>query len=98
MDHDTAATSYTIERYMLGERSERDRDQFEEHFFDCAECAGHVRSFSQFAANARLVLAEPLTQTDVVATREKKPGWLDGFRLWQLRPAYGLCLSALVVL
>ncbi|HTM51278.1 MAG TPA: zf-HC2 domain-containing protein [Bryobacteraceae bacterium] len=94
MEHDIAATTYTLERYVLGELSEADRDLFEEHYFDCAECAGHLRDFSQFSAGARTVLAgQPrVFQAD-------KPGWLDRFRLSWPRPAFAaLCLPALVVL
>ena len=31
------------ERYLLGELTDAERDQFEEHFFDCSACADDVR-------------------------------------------------------
>ena len=81
MDHETATKNYTVERYMLGELPEPDRDQFEEHFFNCPECADHVRSYSQFSANAIPVLAE-MDQANPAATPEKKRSWFEGFSLW----------------
>jgi hypothetical protein len=92
VEHDIATTSYTLERYVLGELSESDRDLFEEHYFDCAECAGQVRDFSEFATGARAVLAGQRRFP------HDKPGWLDPLRLFWRRPAFAaLCLSALVV-
>lgn len=42
------------ERYILGEMDGRERDAFEEHFFDCSECATAVRDTVKIAATVRL--------------------------------------------
>jgi len=44
MDHRGAVSTLASERYILGEMSERERHLFEEHFFDCPECADDVRT------------------------------------------------------
>jgi hypothetical protein len=53
MDHHEATKSMTAERYTLGELSPEERDAFEEHFFDCTECADEVRDAAKFAAGVR---------------------------------------------
>jgi hypothetical protein len=58
MDHDDAIRSRYAERYVTGELSPEERDGFEEHFFDCPECAEEVRWEQIFAANARAVARE----------------------------------------
>ena len=43
MTHSDATESSAAERYMLDEMSELERHAFEEHYFDCADCADEVR-------------------------------------------------------
>ena len=57
MEHDWATRLVAAERYLLGELSDAERDQFEEHFFDCPACAEEVRAGAIFEANARAVFA-----------------------------------------
>lgn len=58
MTHDLAIHKQTAARYLLGELSPAERDEFEEHYFDCAECALDVRAGAVFRANARELLKE----------------------------------------
>lgn len=58
MDHDTAIRIQAAERYVLEEFPPEERSAFEEHFFECPECAEEVRSASIFAANAKAVLRD----------------------------------------
>jgi len=44
MDHRQAIETLALERYLLGEMAEEERDAFEEHFFSCAECAEDARA------------------------------------------------------
>ena len=43
MDHQQAIASHAVERYLLDEMSDADRDAFEEHYFSCPTCAEDVR-------------------------------------------------------
>jgi hypothetical protein len=52
MEHTEAIDTGAAERYALGEMSESERDQYEEHFFDCPDCAEEVRSAALFLENA----------------------------------------------
>ena len=43
MEHQSAVNENAVERYLLGEMSDAERDDFEDHFFGCTECATDVR-------------------------------------------------------
>jgi hypothetical protein len=58
MDHETAVQIKASEKYVLGELSSLERNEFEEHFSDCARCLEDVWTTSAFAANAKAVFAE----------------------------------------
>ncbi|HVP47749.1 MAG TPA: hypothetical protein VMT32_14240 [Bryobacteraceae bacterium] len=58
MDHETAVKTQAAERYILDEFSPEDRTGFEEHFFECVECANDVRAASILAANTKAVIRE----------------------------------------
>ena len=47
----------TAERYLLGEMTDVERDEYEAHFFSCEACADDVRAAAAFLANARSQLA-----------------------------------------
>jgi len=62
MDHTTAIRLQAAEKYLLGELDAAVRDEYEEHYFDCSECALDLRAAAAFAANSRQVF-----QNDAVA-------------------------------
>ena len=89
MGHEEANRIEAAERYLLGELSDAERDQFEEHFFGCQACAEDVRTGAIFEANARAVLAEQPRQASA------KPGWWE----WVgLRPVFAGAMACLLVL
>lgn len=69
MDHETAVRIQAAERYVLEEFSPEERAEFEDHFFECPECADEIRSASILAANAREVLRQE---------RESETAWERG--------------------
>ncbi|HSY49755.1 MAG TPA: zf-HC2 domain-containing protein [Thermoanaerobaculia bacterium] len=54
-EHQAAVKSMSAERYVLGEMEPAERDAFEEHFFDCAECSSDVRDETKIGAGVRRV-------------------------------------------
>jgi len=44
------------ERYLLGQMSESDRDAYEQHFFQCVECADEVKATARFIDDCKSVL------------------------------------------
>lgn len=53
MNHQQATQLMAIESYLLDELTPEERDQFEEHFFDCQECSTDLRATSGFMDAAR---------------------------------------------
>ena len=53
MDHQQATQRTAVEKYLLDELTGEERDQFEEHFFDCQECATDLRATAGFMAAAK---------------------------------------------
>jgi hypothetical protein len=95
MDHHEAIRCEAVEKYLLGELAPQERDDFEEHFFDCPECAADLKTTAAFLDEAkREFRREP---TAKLAPRIRKPFRL-GF-LWRpavLAPAFALLLSVIV--
>jgi Putative zinc-finger len=63
MNHFESTESRAVEKYLLGEMSPVERDAFEEHFFDCPECAADLRATASFldtAKRSRFVLQWPV--------------------------------------
>jgi hypothetical protein len=58
MDHAEAIAKGAAERYQLGELSEKEIDEFETHFFECADCADELRAGAVFEENAKAVFLE----------------------------------------
>ena len=53
MTHQQALDGLVSERYLLDEMTEVERFEFEEHYFDCAECAEDVRLGEMIRHEAR---------------------------------------------
>src|SRR5260221_1948086 len=58
MDHAEAIAKGAVERYQLGELSEKEIGEFEAHFFECAHCADDLRAAAIFEENAKAVFLE----------------------------------------
>jgi anti-sigma factor RsiW len=78
MDHVEAVKTLAIERYLLEEMTQEERDAFEEHFFSCAECADDAREAAAMREGVRGGLALAAR-----ATMERG----DGPRVVPMRPA-----------
>jgi hypothetical protein len=53
MDHQQATQLMAVEKYLLQELAPEVRDQFEEHFFDCQECATDLGATVAFMEAAK---------------------------------------------
>jgi len=91
MDHIEAVRQKATEKYLLNELNPDLRDQFEEHLFDCTECALDVRAAALFVEHSKAALAEShvALPAPVAAPAMAKPGMLAWFR-----PAFALPLLA----
>jgi hypothetical protein len=84
MDHAEAARTAAVEKYLLGEMPESQREAFEEHFFSCPECADRVRLAMAFRANARSALKVAGNMADIAP--EPRRTWWD--RLGERMPVW----------
>lgn len=92
MNHADAIRLGACEKYLLGDLAAPLRDEFEEHYFQCAECARDVQSASLFVTASREALQEP-TAPSPVRESTAASRW---FR-W-LRPAFALPAFAALLL
>lgn len=88
MDHETAIRIQAAERYVLDEFPAEERAEFEEHFFECPECAEEVRSATIFAANAKAVLLDQRAKEQ--AKLERSAGWPSRRFWWPLAASAAL--------
>jgi len=89
MDHQTALSTQAIERYTLGELTSPEREEFEEHYFGCVECADALRAYEIFAANARAVFEEDDARARQGSAAPGKTSW---WRKWYGMPVLGPAL------
>jgi hypothetical protein len=94
MNHQEALQEMAVERYLLGELSGASLDNFEEHLFECSECAMDVKMGGSFIDAARTELSVPrkVAAPHVESTR-RWTSWLTS--PWVLAPALAACLVIL---
>ena len=91
MDHSEATRIKAVEKYILGELPPELRDQFEEHYFECPECASDIRALARFRNVSRLVMEEDPAAGVSATEPSPQRGWLA----W-LRPAFAATAIALL--
>jgi hypothetical protein len=110
MDHtEVVRQGNMTERYLLNELDPHLREEFEEHFFECPECAMDVRAGDLLIEQTRAIVAEregpaPARFQERTAEIEivrpivdNKPGWMDSIFGW-MRPAIAVpVMAALLV-
>ncbi len=97
MDHETAVRLEAAERYLLGQLTPQEGDEFEEHFFTCPVCAEEVRDGMALKTSLRAFWRSPTPQGEKpVARPQTQPArFLPGFiRPWLLVSA---ALNAVLV-
>jgi len=94
MDHDEAVHLMIAEKYLLNELSPEVRDQFEEHFFGCMDCATDVRAGAVFIEKSKVVLGEgpALVPARTSGAGREKAGWMA----W-LRPVFTIPVMAVLL-
>ena len=94
MDHTDAVRLNATERYLLDEMDPAQLDQFEEHLFDCQECALDVRAAAKFLEHSRNVLATAEQHVPMpVPVPAPAPAPTHGWWAW-LRPTFAVPLMA----
>ena len=95
MQHQEADQTLAVERYLLGDMTAAEVEQFEEHLFMCPECAQSVKMGAAFVDNARAVFKE----TEAHAVSEPTPRGITPQRMpWWRRLMFPVLAPALAAL
>lgn len=81
MEHAEATARNAVDRYLLGELSAAEADAFEEHYFDCAECADELRVGMRFMNGGRGIAREETAPEEAKVVRidergSRRTAWL----------------------
>lgn len=100
MDHQEALRLQAAEKYALGDLPTGVREQYEEHYFDCPECAQDLKALATFLTASREVLEEGRRSSEIparVSGAEQRTDRMGWFR-W-LTPAITVpTMAALLVI
>src|SRR5271156_6268648 len=96
MDHHEAVRREAVEKYLLSELPPPERDEFEEHYFDCQECAADLRATAAFLDAAKRELKAFPAAKSALSPEKSSPTkksrltwlWTPAFVL----PALAACL------
>ena len=81
MDHELALKTRSAEKYLIGDLRPRAREAFEQHFFECEECAEEVRMGFQFRENLKAVFREEPATVYQPAPPSRVRGWFAWMNL-----------------
>jgi hypothetical protein len=94
MDHHQATQLTAVEKYLLDELPPELRDEFEEHFFDCQECATDLRSTAGFIdAAKREFKVNPVKKAVPIAGSKSRL-----FSLWPSALVWSALAASLLVI
>jgi Putative zinc-finger len=94
MDHGEALQQKATERYLLDELDPELKDQFEEHLFDCQDCALDLRAAAMFVEQSKVILGEAqAAPVHAPAPAAAKPIWLA----FLFRPALAVPVFAVLL-
>src|SRR5579862_5733413 len=97
MDHSEAIQANAVERYVLGELSVSEVEDFEQHFFDCPQCSEELRMLSVFRENARAVFLEQNPGPRIEPAKERASWWSGFVSVWRQPWAVAPALAAVVI-
>jgi hypothetical protein len=99
MEHSEALQQMIAERYLLNELTPDTREEFEEHLFDCPECALDLRAGAAFVEAAKTQLPSLAVALPATApSRSRKPGVQREWWLSWLQPAFAVPAFASLLL
>ena len=98
MDHNEAVQQMAVEQYLLNEMTPDDREDFEAHLFDCAECSLDLRAGAVFLAEAKAQLPGLTTGNPAQDPKPRaKRSWWQGWSGW-MQPAFAAPVFATLLL
>ena len=82
-------------KYVLGELPPVQRDEYEDHYIDCPECAKDVYAAAAFTDTAREVFRQEAREAAVPAIERVQSPWFAWLRPVVVVPAFAVLLVAL---
>jgi Putative zinc-finger len=96
MDHNDATRSMASEKYLLNELSPAEAEEFEEHLFDCLQCATDIRAGSFFLEQSKVEFAVPaIVHKPLEVQKKEAHGWFGWWRPAFVIPAVAVLLLAM---
>ena len=97
MNHSEVVEQLAVERYLLDELTPDAREAFEEHLFDCQECALDLRAGTLFVDEVKAQLPGiPRVHRRRRAPKAKTVSWLSWMRPMFVAPAFAALLGIVV--
>ena len=87
----------SIDKYLLDELTREERLTFEEHMFDCPECAAQVKEDFAMVSDLKAVLAESTPVRAELPAAKASSGWRTWFKPMTMAPAFASLALAFVV-
>src|SRR5258708_3593288 len=94
MDHSEALRLQAAEKYVFGELSPALRDDYEEHYFDCQECAADLKAAVAFVDAGRATFRSGPGEASQ-GKEDAERSWFAWLRPSVMVPAMGVLLAAL---
>jgi anti-sigma factor RsiW len=92
MDHNETIQLQAAVKYVLGELSPAQREEYEEHYFDCAECAVDIKALATFADTTRELLRRERETQRAAELAPVHGGWLSWLQPMVAVPAMAALL------
>jgi hypothetical protein len=73
--HQQALDTMAAERYLLDEMAEVEKHEFEDHFFDCGDCAEEVRHGELIRQEVRRAKPLPRRNAGLSLVATRRPAW-----------------------
>src|SRR5579872_3901062 len=97
MDHSEASQMEAVDRYVLGDLSVSEVEEFERHFFDCPQCSEELRLLSVLQENARAVFIEQSPGPRMDPEKQRVSWWTGLASIWRQPWAVAPALAAVVL-
>src|SRR5579884_592451 len=97
MDHTHAVREMMTERYLLNELSPELREDFEEHFFECPECARDLKAGAAIIEHTQTILSASGAKDSLPVAAKAQERSRGGWFAW-LVPAFAAPALALLLL
>ncbi|MGC2232538.1 MAG: zf-HC2 domain-containing protein, partial [Candidatus Acidiferrum sp.] len=94
MDHTEAVRLQAAEKYLLGELPKAQREEYEEHYFDCPACADELKMTVTFLESTKQVVRQG--GSEAIVEKGLVPISAGGWFRW-LRPAFAVPVFAVLV-